>query len=108
MNIDPKITLWLAATVVAVVGLARLMRNRQVNLLLLLQRYVEEQRQWSRKRNKAARLARKLALNKAESESHRDRILDDPDDHTRDDHTRHAPDATAAIAPHQKPAERVA
>ena len=78
MAIDPKLVIWLAATFMAVVSLARLMRNRQTSLLLKLRKYVDEQHEWSKKRAKASRLARKLAREKAESETKETRSLDDP------------------------------
>lgn len=78
MAVDPNLVLWLAAACLAVIGLAQLMRNRQASLLLKLRNYVDEQHEWSKKKAKASRLARRLAREKAENEAKESRRLNDP------------------------------
>ncbi|MCC7336904.1 MAG: hypothetical protein IT422_17580 [Pirellulaceae bacterium] len=78
MAVDPKLVLWMAAACLAVIGLAQLMRNRQARLLLMLRKYVDEQHEWSKKKAKASRLARRLAREKAENEAKESRRLNDP------------------------------
>jgi len=78
MAVDPKLVLWLAATLLAVVCLTQLMRIRQASLLLKLRKYVDQQHEWSKKRAKASRLARRLAREKAENETKESRRLNDP------------------------------
>lgn len=52
----------------AVVALAKLMRRRETRLVNALRQYVETQLEWSRKRAKAARLARQMAKQKSREE----------------------------------------
>ncbi|MCA9157788.1 MAG: hypothetical protein KDA72_05645 [Planctomycetales bacterium] len=78
MAVDPKLVLWLAAACLAVICLAQLMRNRQASLLLKLRKYVDEQHEWSKKKAKASRLARRLAREKAENETKDARRPGDP------------------------------
>lgn len=102
MTVDPKLVLWLAAAFMAVISLAQLMRNRQNGLSLKLRKYVGEQHQWSKKRAKAARLARTLAREKAESEANKTRTPDDPN---LDRYDKYASSATAVGTPQGQPAD---
>ncbi len=105
MAIDPKLVVWLVATFIAVVSLTQLMRKRQNSLLVKLQQYVEEQREWSKKRAKAARLARKLARDKAENEAQETPTGDNPDYNRYD---KYSPSAAPEDAHQAQPAEKAA
>lgn len=57
--------LMLAASVVAGLSLIKLMRQRQSHLMGLLRQHVSRQREWAAKRDRAATMARKAALEKS-------------------------------------------
>ncbi len=105
MALDPKLVVWLVATCMAAISLARLMRTRQNSLLLKLHQYVKEQREWSKKKAKAALLARKLAHEKAEYEAENSLNLDDPD---YDRYDKYASSAAAVGTPQQQSAQKAA
>ncbi len=66
---DPRLIAWLVAVSLAIVSLSSLMGGRQTKLMIALRSYVASQLEWSRKRDKAARLAQILAREKAEDEA---------------------------------------
>ncbi len=60
--------IWLAGAAVAATFLLKMMRDRQVALNQLIRKSMEEKLRWSRKRAKAAKLARRTARTKAAEE----------------------------------------
>ncbi len=66
---EPKLIAWLICTMLSVVALAKLMRGRQIRLMLALRSYVEAQFEWSRKKAQTARLTKKVSREKAIEES---------------------------------------
>lgn len=55
---SPELAVWAFGAVIAVMTLLSMMRRRQTHLAKLLQGYVEKHIEWTRRRRKAARLAR--------------------------------------------------
>jgi hypothetical protein len=74
---DTEKTIWLGAAALATLMLAQLMRHRQVQLMLLLQAYVEKKLEWSRKRARAAKMAQAAAMEKARTEAQHAALLTD-------------------------------
>lgn len=66
---EPRLIAWFICVVFSVVSLVKLMRGRQTKLMLALRGYVEARLEWSRKKAKAARLAQKMAREKAAEEA---------------------------------------
>ena len=66
---EPRLIAWLIGVVLSVIALVKLMRGRQAKLMFALRGYVEAQLEWSRKKAKAAHLAKKLAREKAAEEA---------------------------------------
>ncbi len=70
--------MFLLANLLAMVFLAKMMRGRQAQLVTLLREYSEKQIEWSRKKARAAKLARETAAAKAAEEA-RATTLEFPD-----------------------------
>ncbi len=86
---QPILIAWLLAAFLSITALAKLARGRQAKLVTALHGYVEEQLEWSRKRAKASRLARKLAQEKAEDEAEQTRLTENPNADPRFDKYDH-------------------
>ena len=69
MSFPPLTILWFVAAALSSIALAKLMRRRQSQLIGVLRTYVDAQLEWSRKRAKAAQLARRAARHKAALEA---------------------------------------
>ncbi len=69
MNLAPKLIIWLAFSLLAIVMLARMMDMRRAKLAQMLQVYVEARLQWAKKRANATRLAQQLARKKSDADA---------------------------------------
>ncbi len=105
MAVDPKLVFWLVATFMAVTCLARLMRRRQNSLLHKLSLYVEEQREWSKKKSKAARLAQKLVREKSIHEAQEKAAVNGSD---VDRYDKYSSSGAAIAPPREQPVQEAA
>lgn len=65
----PTAIIWLAFSTLACVMLFSLVRRQQAQLHILLENYIEEQKEWAKKKAKATRMARRAAKHKEAEEA---------------------------------------
>ncbi len=69
MSLPPHTIAWFLAAALSILALAKLMRRRQAALVAVLKVCVDNQLEWSQKKAKAAKLARRTARHKATEEA---------------------------------------